>query len=185
MNFNDAQKDMRYSYLSGATGVFVSGLVWLIAGAVAFFVSLQAGMIALFFGGMLIHPLGIMLDKMFGRSGNHKSGNPLGALALESTFLLFIGLFIAYAAAQLRPEWFFTIMLMTIGGRYLTFQTIYGLRIYWALGAVLALTGMLIMMFDFLTAYTAFVGGAIEVLFALIIFNLAKSSEATVGEIQA
>ena len=183
MDFNDAQKDMRYAYLSGATGVFVSGLVWLLAGTVAFFVSLQAGMVALFFGGMLIHPLGVMLDKMFGRPGNHKSGNPLGALALESTFLLFIGLFIAYSAAQVRPEWFFTIMLMTIGGRYLTFQTIYGLRVYWALGAVLAVAGMLMMMFGVLTAYTAFIGGAIEVLFAILLFYLAKKAE-TNGEVQ-
>ena len=35
-------------------------------------------------------------------------------------------------------------MTMAIGVRYLTFQTIYGLKSYWVLGGVLAFTGLAI-----------------------------------------
>jgi hypothetical protein len=37
-------------------------------------------------------------------------------------------------------SWFFPAMLMVIGGRYLSFAVVYGLRTYWALGASLAVS---------------------------------------------
>ena len=36
MKFEDAQKDMNFSYFGGGTGVLVSGLVWCIAGSGVF-----------------------------------------------------------------------------------------------------------------------------------------------------
>lgn len=87
-------------------------------------------MLTLFFGGMFIHPLAIMLSKTLKRSGNHDAKNPIGKLALESTMILFVGLFLAFYVAKLQIEWFYPIMLMIIGVRYLTFNTLYGARIY-------------------------------------------------------
>lgn len=75
---------------------------------------------------MAIHPLAMLLSKALGRPGKHRADNPLAALALESTFLLFIGLFIAFVVAQVRGDWFYPIMLLIIGGRYLVFATLYG-----------------------------------------------------------
>jgi hypothetical protein len=46
--------------MSTATpGIFVSGLVWVIAGQVTLNVDIFAGMATLFFGGMTIHPLSV------------------------------------------------------------------------------------------------------------------------------
>jgi len=53
VKFEDAQKDMNFSYFGGGTGVLVSGLVWCVAGGVALLYSNQSSMLTLFFAGML------------------------------------------------------------------------------------------------------------------------------------
>lgn len=53
---DDAQRDMREAYYSGATGAVTSATAWLIAGLFATLVTPIAGILALIFGGMLISP---------------------------------------------------------------------------------------------------------------------------------
>lgn len=173
MNFIEAQKDMRTSYYGGGPGAFASGIIWIIAGVTALISSREISVMIFFFGGMLIHPIGILLSKLLGRSGKHKKENPLSVLALESTFLLFIGLFIAFFTVQIRPDWFFSIMILIIGGRYLIFSSIYGMRIYWSFGAILILAGIIGFMTPSFYAI-GLIGGIIEVLFSFIIMYLEK-----------
>jgi len=97
----------------------------MITGLVAYYSTEQISILVFFFGGMLIFPFSILISKVLKRSGKHDSKNPLSRLALESTALLFIGLFIAYVVNSKEPLWFYTIMLMTIGGRYLIFQSLF------------------------------------------------------------
>lgn len=174
MKFEDAQKDMNFAYFGGGTGVLVSGLIWCVAGVVAMFYSNQSSMLALFFGGMLIHPLAIVLSKALKRTGNHSPENPLGKLALESTIILFVGLFLAFYAAKLHAEWFYPIMLMIIGVRYLIFNTLYGVKIYWVLGALLMFSGMLCILLGSNFVTGAFIGGITEIIFSLLILNQSK-----------
>lgn len=175
MNIEAAQKDMKFSYYGGGTGVLVSGLVWCIAGIVALFYSNYSSMLTLFFGGMLIFPIGMLLAKALKRPGKHKPENPLGKLALESTVILFVGLFLAFSVARLQVEWFYPIMLLTIGVRYLVFNTLYGIKAYWLLGAVLMFSGMFCILLgaDFMVG--AFIGGITELVFALIILKQSKA----------
>ncbi len=175
MNFIEAQEDMRKSYFGGGPGAFASGIVWLTAGITALISTKQISVFVFFFGGMLIHPIGIMLSKALNRSGKHEKGNPLSYLALESTFILFIGLFIAYLALQIRPNWFFLIMILIIGGRYLIFSSIYGMRIYWVFGATLILSGIAGSFFNAPFHLIGLIGGIIEILFSCIIIYLEKS----------
>ncbi len=174
MTFEEAQKDMNVSYFGGGTGVLVSGLIWSIAGLVALLYSNQSSMWTLFFAGMFIHPLAMLLSKILKRSGNHHPKNPLGKLALESTIILFVGLFLAFYVAKLQVEWFYPIMLMIIGVRYLVFNTLYGTKTYWFLGAFLIFSGMLCMVLraNFVTG--AFIGGGTEIIFSLVIFYQSK-----------
>lgn len=174
MKFTEAQENMRKAYFGGGPGAFASGTVWLTAGITALISTKQISVMVFFFGGMLIHPLGIVLSKALKRSGKHKKGNPLSSLALESTFLLFIGLFIAYLALQVRPNWFFPIMILIIGGRYLVFSSIYGLRIYWVFGALLILSGVAGFLFNPPFHFIGLIGGIIEILFAFLIIYLEK-----------
>ncbi len=171
MNFKDAQQDMSFAYLGGGTGVLVSGIIWCIAGLFAMFYNYQVSMLALFFGGMLIHPLSILIAKLLKRTGKHQTDNPLGKLAIESTMILFIGLFLAFYVSSLKVEWFFPVMLLAIGVRYLIFNTLYDNKVYWLLGGILMVSGMLCILFsaDFIVG--AFFGGITEVIFSLIILK--------------
>ncbi|MAE01441.1 DUF7010 family protein [Pseudoalteromonas lipolytica] len=175
MTFEDAQKDMNTSYCGGGTGVLASGVIWCLAGIVALQYSYQSSMLALFFGGMFIHPIAIFLSKALKRSGKHNANNPLGKLALESTIILFVGLFIAFAVATLKPEWFYPIMLMIIGVRYLIFNTLYGTKVYWILGALLMISGALCIFFASHFVIGAFIGAALEIVFAVVILNQSKN----------
>ena len=166
-----AQANMRDGYLNGAPGALVSGLVWLSAGAIAMRVSNQAAVYALLLGGALIFPLGVLLAKLLGRRGGHDADNPLGRLASEGTFWMLAGIAVAFALSTLRIEWFFPAMLLTIGGRYLTFQTIYGLRLYWVLGASLCGLGIALALVNVPPSTAALAGGFVEVLFAALLFR--------------
>ena len=92
--------------------------------------------------------------------------NPLKWLALESTVWLLLAIAVAFIASLQKTEWFFIAMLLTIGGRYLTFATLYGLRIYWACGATLAAAGIALAMLGAGTGTIALTGGLIELVFA-------------------
>ncbi|MBB2483645.1 hypothetical protein H5407_00235 [Mitsuaria sp. WAJ17] len=174
MTADEAQRDMRLSYLSGAPGMLASALAWLVAGFFALRASPSSAVLALFAGGMFIHPVGVLLCKAMGRPGQHAKENPLGALALENTGWLLLCLPIAYAVAQYNMLWFFPAMLFVIGGRYLTFHTLFGLRIYWVCGAVLAFAGYLLAAFKSQPHVAAFAGSAVEAAFASAILLRAR-----------
>jgi hypothetical protein len=173
----DAQRDMRFGYLGGAPGMLVSALVWLAAGVVALYGAPMQPVVALFVGGMLIHPIGVLLTKALRRPGAHTKGNPLGALALESTIQMLMCLPLVYGAYLLKPEWIFPAMLLVIGGRYLTFQSMYGMRVYWACGAALGVAGYLLTKNGAPMAVAAFTGSAIEFAFAAFIYNMVRKDQ--------
>ena len=179
LTFQAAQADMRRAYFSGAPGVLVSGLVWLAAGFVAASGLEKASVLTLLFGGAAIFPLSIILTKLLGHSGKHTSGNALGGLAAEGTFWLLAGCAIAYGMHVLRIEWFFPAMLLVIGGRYLTFQTLYGLRAYWACGALLCIAGLARALARAPAVVGAFTGATIELVFAVLMFKQANRIEAS------
>jgi hypothetical protein len=175
----DAQREMRYAYYGGAPGMLTSAVVWLIAGIVAMVVSTERAVWALFIGGMLIHPVSALFTKAIGRSGKHSAGNPFGSLAMATTFWMIAMLPLAYGVSRLHIEWFFPAMLFIIGGRYLTFSTIFGTRIYWVCGAALGAAGYALGQANASPVFGAFAGSAIEAGFAIAIFVSARSENAS------
>ncbi|GAB3383704.1 DUF7010 family protein [Lysobacter fragariae] len=173
-----AQGDMRFAYYGGAPGVLTSATVWLVAALVSLQVSPERAIWTLFVGGMLIHPVAVLLTKAIGRPGNHRRGNPLGSLALASTFWLVMSLPLAYVVSRFRIDWFFPAMLLVIGGRYLTFSTMFGTRLYWACGGALALAGYWLARTSATPTMGAFTGAAIEAFFAIMIFVAARREAA-------
>lgn len=169
MNFGTLQKDMRTAYLGGGAGVLISSIVWLTTGIVSIFLATQTSLLVFFLGGMLIHPLGIVLSKLFNRTGKHQENNPLAFLAIESTAMLFIGLFIAYCVFQIEAEWFLPIMLMIIGGRYLIFQSIYGMKMYWILGLAMAVLGIICLITHQPFHIVGILGGITEMIVGIVI----------------
>lgn len=149
--------------------MFASSLTWLIAGVMALQVSPVNAVWALFAGGMLIHPAGVLLCKALGRTGSHSKTNPLGALAGENTVWLIFSLPVAYAVSLANIHWFFPAMMMVVGGRFFTFHTVYGLRAYWVCGGALALAAYWLFTSKAPPYASALVGSAIEFSFGVAI----------------
>lgn len=166
----DAQKDMRTAYYSGAPGVLVSGLTWLIAGLVARFSTPQSGIVTLVIGGMFIFPVSVLLCKAIGCSGKHDKSNPLASLSIEGTVWMLLSIPIAIGTAFYNLNWFFPAMLLIIAGRYLTFSTLYGMRVYWLLGAVLALASIALLLFSVPAYVAAITGAVLECAFSILLF---------------
>lgn len=177
-SISGAQHEMRLAYYGGAPGMLTSALVWLAAGIVAFSLSPQKAIWTLFIGGMFIHPVAVVWNKAIGRSGNHSAGNPLGTLALASTGWMILMMPLAFGASLLKMEYFFPAMLLIIGGRYLTFATMFGNRLYLIGGAALALAGFVLAKTHASPSLGAFAGAAIEAGFALAIFAATRAEVA-------
>jgi hypothetical protein len=152
----EAQNDMREGYCSGGAGVLASALAWSVASVIAILSGAQSAVLALLIGGALIHPVAVILCKILGARGGHTQGNPLAQLAASSTVWLILCLPLAYALSFQHSEWFFSAMLLIIGGRYAVFATLYGMPVYWVLGLLLAATGVA-------TGYLAVAAGAVAV----------------------
>ena len=164
----EAQHDLRRGYYSGAPGILASALAWSVAAGTAAFGSPQQAIWALLIGGALIHPVGVVLCRLFGAPATHTKGNPLGQLAGASTFWLIFSLPLAYALGLQNPAWFFAAMLLVIGGRYLVFATLYGMRLYWALGLALAGAGFVLGALSVPALAVVAAGAAIELVFAVV-----------------
>ncbi len=173
--FSEAQADMRRAYRDGAPGVLISGLAWLAAGTVGVLRPGTAAVHTLLVAGMVIFPLSVALTKTLGHPGRHSSDNPLGRLAIEGTLWMLTGIVVAFGVHRLNPEWFFPTMLLVVGGRYLTFQTLYGIRAYWLLGGALWAASFTLAALHATPAATAFAGAVIEIAFAVVLFRHAVS----------
>lgn len=176
MHIADAQQDMARAHVRGAPGVFVSGLVWLIAGVLWARSGVETGFLALFIGGILIFPASLLIARGVFRAPRATPGNPLERLALESTFILFAGIFLAWCFLRVAPALAFPAMAIAIGVRYLVFGTVYGDRTFWILGGALAIPGGLVAaQVLVLPINLAVVVGALEILFSGVLLGLGRT----------
>lgn len=165
-----AQADLREGYADGALGVLASGTVWMVAALAAFLVSSQTAIWTLFFGGMLIHPLGLLMAKLIGVKGSHSKQNPLGKLIMEGTFFMLMCIPLALLLSLQEHAWFFQGMLLVIGGRYLTFISLYGIKTYWVLGGMLGAAAFALFFFKANPAISALSGSLLELGFGIFMF---------------
>lgn len=172
-----AQSDLRKNYANGSFGVLASSLVWLAAAIVAHLVSPQIAVWSLFFGGMLIYPLGLILTKMMGVSAKHSKQNPLGKLIMEGTIFMLMCIPLALLLSLQNPAWFFQGMLLIIGGRYLSFSTLYGLKTYWILGGCLGLAAFGLFFVNASALVSALSGSIIELGFSIFLWISFRSNK--------
>ena len=178
---SQAQADMSKGYGNGAAGMIVSGLIWLTAAIVSFKFSDKQAVWTLLIGGMFIFPISVLACKLLSISGTHTKGNPLGNLAMEGTIFMIVCLPLAYGLSLQHTEWFFQGMLLIIAGRYLTFATIYGNRLYWVLGGLLVIAAYLLFSFKVQSFGSALTGSVIEIIFGLFMFvSFHKNKESIV-----
>ena len=181
VTIEEAQSDMRKGYASGSLGVMVSGGVWLASAFVSYYSSADHAIWALLIGGALIAPISGVIEKFAGLNG-HKAGNPFRNLAMESTVWMIMCLPIAYGLSMQNTEWFFQAMLLIIGGRYLTFATLFGKKVYWCLGASLGIAAYFLFQFKIQSFGSLLTGSIIEIIYGVIIYILHQKSDLNVKE---
>jgi hypothetical protein len=169
-----AQQNMCAAYLHGYPGVVVSGMVWLVSAFLALNVSPGKAVWALLVGGVFIHPISILLNKILGASGAHAPSNPLGRLAMEGTLFMIMCMPLAYLLSFQKVDWFFQGMLLIIGGRYLHFATLYGSKLYWVLGIGLGLAACLLFAMHAPSHTTLLVGAAMEIMFGVVMLMIIR-----------
>ena len=141
MNILDAQREMRSAFLGGFAGQLVSGVIWLVAAALATWFSPGMGMAALFFGSMGIFPLAQGFVRLLGRPGKVSPGNGLWALGSQVAFTVPLNFLLVGAATLYRENWFFPAAMVVVGAHYLPFITLYGMKMFGILAALLVIAG--------------------------------------------
>lgn len=172
----EAQAELNACYMNGSLGVLVSGSLWLLVAWVAGQIAPRQAIWVLLVGGAWIHPVSILLSRLSGIKGKQPVGNPLAKLAMESTLFMIFCIPLAYGLSLLHIEWFFLGMMAIIGGRYLTFTTLYGRKMYWLLGFALGVSACLLYKSRASVAVITTTAGIIETCFGFILlFHYKKS----------
>ena len=141
MNLNECQREMRNALLGGFAGQLVSGLIWLISAIVSTWNQPHDGMAVLFFGSMLIFPLTQGVLRLMGRPARVSDGNKLWGLGSQIAFTVPINFLLVGAATLYRENWFFPAAMIVVGAHYLPFKTLYGMKMFGILAAILVLSG--------------------------------------------
>ncbi len=141
MNILESQREMRSAFLGGFAGQLVSGMIWLIAAALGNWISPGVGMVALFFGSMGIFPLTQLGVRLMGRPGKVSPENKLWGLGPQVAFTVPLNFLLVGAATLYRETWFFPAAMIAIGSHYLPFITLYGMKLFGVLAALLVVAG--------------------------------------------
>jgi hypothetical protein len=133
---------MRAAYLGGFIGQLVSSLLWFASAALSTWVSSRSAIVALTVGGFFIFPLTRLGLSVIGHRVTTSRDNPLNALAVQVAFVLPLSLPVAGAAALFRLNWFYPAFMILLGAHYLPFVSLYGMRMFAVLSAVLVSAGL-------------------------------------------
>jgi putative exporter of polyketide antibiotics len=88
MEINQAQKDVRETFLGGFAGQLVSALLWGTSAAVCTWCSLHLGEVVLVLGGFLIFPSTQLVLRSMGHAYALPKGHPMNALGIQVAFTL-------------------------------------------------------------------------------------------------
>lgn len=136
-----AQKEMRTAFLGGFAGQLASGLIWLGASAISVWSVPSYGMAFLFFGSMGIFPLTQLILRLIGRPAKVSAENGLWALGSQIAFTVPLNFLLVGAAILFRENWFFPAAMVVVGAHYLPFITLYGMKMFGLLAALLVFGG--------------------------------------------
>lgn len=147
MEFAQAQKDVRDTFLGGFAGQLVSAVLWGTSAAACTWYSFHLGEIVLVLGGFLIFPVTQLLLRSMGHAYALPKGHPMNALGIQVAFTLPLTLPVVIGIAALRPPWFYPAFMITLGAHYLPFVFMYGMWQFAGLCATLVASGVVIGMY--------------------------------------
>ena len=141
MSVKDCQREMRSVFAGGFAGQLISSLIWLLASVISVLYRPGYGMAALFFGSMFIFPLTQGLLRLIGSPAKVSPENKLWGLGTQTAFTVPLNFLLVGAATLYRENWFFPAAMIVGGAHYLPFVTLYGMRMFAILTAILVGAG--------------------------------------------
>ena len=144
MQIADAQRETRTRYVGGFYGQLVSGLLWLLSAALAVWVSPRAAITALVVGGFFIFPATELFVRASGREVPMSTDNSLRGLGMQVAFVLPLSMPLLLPVCLYRQALFYPALMILLGAHYLPFVFLYGMRMFWMLGALLIRAGVVI-----------------------------------------
>ena len=90
----------------------------------------------------MIYPLTLLGLRLIGHRVSVSKENPLNGLGMQAAFVLPLCLPVVAAAALYRLDWFFPAFMIVLGAHYLPFITLYGMRMFGVLTAILVAAGV-------------------------------------------
>lgn len=179
MHVEDAQRDVRRAYAGGFPGLLISACVWLVAAGLGSWISWEAAMWALVFGGAFIFFALEFLLRLVGHDPSLGKDNPLNPLTLQLAFLLPMLLPLIAAAFQARADWLFPAFMVALGAHFLPFMFLFGMWQFGALGLLMTFSGIAFALAPgeafFLSGWY---GGVVQLLFALIALSAVRAENA-------
>lgn len=145
ITITQAQADARRVYKNGAIGLFVSAAAWLAAAIAAQWSNDTTALKALFIGGVLIFPLTTAILKIMGSTGQLPKGHPINGLAVQSALTVPIGIIVIFALGAAQPHLYLPAAMTLVGAHYLLFVSLYGIKFYGVLAAILSVGGIALM----------------------------------------
>jgi len=180
MFIQEAQREMRTTYLGGSVGQAVSGLIWLISSALGTWVSPQAGLAALVLGGMFIFPLTQLVLKLSGRPVAVSKHNTLNQLAVQVAFIAPLCLPLVLIIAGYNINFFYPAFMVAVGVHYLPFMFLYGVWQFGILGALLLGGGTALMFLHHDQFSTGgWITAAILLVFAAVLWQIYRRDQAS------
>jgi hypothetical protein len=170
MFITEAQRENRRAFVWGGPGAFVSGVLWLGAALVLKHKGVGAAFAFIFFGGMLIFPLVLLISRQLFKRAPTSPSNSLGRVVPESTVAMIGGLFAAWLFLASKPAYVFPLAAIAVGTHYASFCTVFGDKLFWARASLVTAVGVLAIL-----GYVRFPGGPaltvgiLEIVFGIIL----------------
>lgn len=183
MHIIDAQHEVRTRFVGGFYGQLVSGVLWLVAAALATWSTPRAAITALVVGGFFIFPLTELLIRLGGGTRPLSAANDLRHLGMQAAFVLPLSMPLLLPVGLYRLDWFFPAMMVLLGAHYLPFVFLYGMRMFAVLTALLVGGGVALARFGPGTlGLGAWYTGATLLLFAAVGRVIVRREARALGE---
>lgn len=147
MDIGDAQREMLTRYAGGFYGQLVSGVLWLASASLAAWSSPRVAITTLVVGGFFIFPVTELFVRIAGEKTVLSAANSLRYLAMQVAFVLPLSMLLLLPVGLYRLNWFYPALMILLGAHYLPFMTLYGMKMFAALAALLVGGGVIIAMY--------------------------------------
>jgi len=137
MEIKSAQRDVQSTFIRGAVGQFVAGIIWLLSAALGTWMSERFAILFLVLVGIFIFPLTQLTLRLLGRPAGLTNGHPMNQLAMQVAFIVPLSLPLIGAAALYNVNWFYPAFMLVLGTHYMPFIFLYGMWEFAVLSAVL------------------------------------------------